>query len=58
MKTQGRSGSQDKKEIKTASSVTTIFSDKKSPQRKFASAKIANPVNPDEWSNNELIKIT
>ena len=41
MKTQGISGSQDQKE-KTASIVTTTFSDKKSPQRKFASAAIAN----------------
>ena len=42
MKTQGISGSQDQKE-KTASIVTTTFSDKKSPQRKFASTAIANP---------------
>ena len=41
MKTQGISGSQDQKE-KTASIMTTTFSDKKSPQRKFASAAIAN----------------
>ena len=38
------SGSQDQKERKTASTVTTIFSNKKSPQRKFASATIAQPV--------------
>ena len=44
VKTQGMSGSQDQKERKTASTVTTTFSDKKSPQRKFASATIANPV--------------
>ena len=43
-KTQGASGSQDKKERKIASTVTTTFSDKKSPQRKFASTTIANPV--------------
>ena len=42
VKTQIRSGSQDQKERKTASIVTTIFfSNKKSPQRKFASATIA-----------------
>ena len=35
------SGSQDQKERKTASNVTTFFSNKKSPQRKFASATIA-----------------
>ena len=44
MKTQGMSASQDQKERKTASTVTTTFSDKNSPQRKFASATIANPV--------------
>ena len=38
------SGSQDEKERKTASTVTTIFSNKKSRQRKFASATIAYPV--------------
>ena len=36
------SGSQDQKE-KTARTVTRTFSDKKSPQRKFSSAAIANP---------------
>ena len=35
------SGSQDQKERKTASNVTTFFSNKKTPQRKFASASIA-----------------
>ena len=35
------SGSQDQKERKTASNVTTFFSNKKTPQRKFASATIA-----------------
>ena len=40
MKTQGMSGSQDQKE-KSARTVTTTFSDKRSPQRKFASAAIA-----------------
>ena len=44
MKTQVMSGSKDQKERKTANTVTTFFSDKKSPQRKFASATIANPV--------------
>ena len=43
MKTQGMSGSKDQKERKTASFVTTVFSNKNSPQRKFASATIANP---------------
>ena len=42
MKAQGMSGSQNQDE-KTASTVTTTFSDKKSPQRKFASGTIANP---------------
>ena len=41
MKTQIMSGSQNQKERKTASNVTTFFSNKKSPQRKFASATIA-----------------
>ena len=41
VKTQIMSGSQDQKERKTASNVTTFFSNKKSPQRKFASATIA-----------------
>ena len=40
-KTQIMSGSQDQKERKTASDVTTFFSNKKSPQRKLASAFIA-----------------
>ena len=44
VKTQIMSGSQDQKERKTASNVTTFFSNKKSPQRKFASATIADPV--------------
>ena len=38
------SGSHDQKEKNTASTVKTTFSAKKSPQRKFASATIANPV--------------
>ena len=41
VKTQIMSGSQDQKERKTASNVTTFFSDKKTLQRKFASATIA-----------------
>ena len=41
VKTQIMSGSQDQKERKTASKVTTFFSKKKSPHRKFASATIA-----------------
>ena len=40
VKTHIMSGSQDQKERKTASNVTTFFSNKKSPQRKFASATI------------------
>ena len=44
MKTQGMSGSQDQKERKTASTVTKTFSDKESPQRKFASATTTNAV--------------
>ena len=44
METLGMSGSQDQKERKTASTVTTTFSDKKSPQPKSASATIANRV--------------
>ena len=44
MKTQGMSGSQNQNERKTASTVKTTFSDKKSPQRKFASATTTNPV--------------
>ena len=45
VKTQIMSGSQDQKERKTASNVTTFLSNKKSPQRKFASASTALPVN-------------
>ena len=41
VKTQIISGSQDQKERKTASNVTTLFSNKISPQRKFAYATIA-----------------
>ena len=41
VKTQIMSGSQDQKERKTASNVTTFFSNKKSPHRKFASETIA-----------------
>ena len=41
VKTQIMSGSQDQKERKTASTVTTLFSNKKSPQSKFASATIS-----------------
>ena len=37
------SSSQYQKEIKAASTVTTTFFGKKSPQRKFASALITNP---------------
>ena len=44
MKTQGMSGSQNQKERKTASTVTTTFSDKKSPQRKLASAMTTKSV--------------
>ena len=44
VKTQGMSDSQDQKERKTASTETKNFSDKKTSQRKFASATIANPV--------------
>ena len=43
VKIQIMSGSQDQKERKTASNVT-FFSNKKSPQRNFASANIAYPV--------------
>ena len=38
VKTEIMSGSQDQKERKTASNMTTFFSNEKSPQRKFASA--------------------
>ena len=41
VKTQIMSGSQDQKEKETASTVTTIFFEKKSPKRKLASATIA-----------------
>ena len=41
VRTQIMSGSQDQKERKTASTVTTIFFKQKSPQRKLASATIA-----------------
>ena len=44
MKTQGMSGNQDQKERKTAGTVTTTFSDKESPQRKFDTATTTNPV--------------
>ena len=53
VKTQIMSGSQDQKERKTASNVT-FFSNKKSPQRKFASATIAFLV----VSTNETIMNT
>ena len=53
VKTQIMSGSQDQKERKTASNVTTFFSNKKSPQRKFASATIAFLVDlPNETIMN------
>ena len=59
LKIQIMSGSQDQKERKTASTVTTIFSIKKSPQRKFASATIAflvdltneTTMNTTRWLN-------
>ena len=44
MKTQGMSGSQDQKKRKTASSLTKTFSDKESPQRKFATVTTTNSV--------------
>ena len=45
VKTQGKSGSKDQKERKTASTVTTtFFRTKKPPQRKSASATTTNPV--------------
>ena len=53
VKTQIMSGSQDQKERKTASNVT-FFSNKKSPQRKFASPTIAYLVD----STNESIMNT
>ena len=40
VKTQIMPGCQDQKERKTVSNMTTFFSNKKSPQRKFASATI------------------
>ena len=43
VKTQGISGSQDQKERKTASTLTTFFG-KKPPLRQFASATTTNPV--------------
>ena len=43
MKTQGRSGSQNQSKRKTASTVTTTFSDKNLPQRKFASVTTQGP---------------
>ena len=43
MKTQGMSGSQDQKETKTASTLTTFFG-KKPPLRQFASTTTTNPV--------------
>ena len=54
VKTQIMSGSQDQKERKTASNVTTFFSNKKSQQRKFASGTIAFLVD----STNETIMNT
>ena len=44
MKTQGMSGSQDQKKKETASTVTTNFLDKESPQRKFTTVTTTNPV--------------
>ena len=58
VKTQLISGSQDQKERKTASNVTTFFSNKKSSQRKFASAIIAFLVDLTNENNNEHIKMT
>ena len=57
MKTQGMSGSQDQKG-KTARTVTTTFSDKKSPQRKLASSTIANPEDLMNRKKNEHINLT
>ena len=44
MKTQRMSVSQKQKERKTASIVTTTFSDKESPQREFTYATTTNAV--------------
>ena len=58
MKTQGMSGGQDQKERKTASTVTTTFFGQKISTAQVRFCNDCEPSRNDEWSNNELIKMT
>ena len=52
------SDSQDQKERKTASTVTTIFFEQKITTAQIRFCKYRFPSRSDEWNNNEHIKIT
>ena len=58
VKTQLMSGSQDQKERKTASTVTTIFFEQKNTTAQLRFCKYRFPSRSDEWNNNEHLKIT
>ena len=52
------SGSQDQKERKTASTVTTIFFQQKITTAQIRFCNYRFPSRFDEWNNNEHIKMT
>ena len=58
VKTQIMSGSQDQKERKTASTVTTIFFKQKITTAQIRFCNFCSPSRFDEWNNNEHIKMT
>ena len=58
VKTQIMSGSQDQKERKTASTVTTIFFKQKITTAQIRFCNYRFPSRFDEWNNNEHIKMT
>ena len=58
VKTQIMSGSQDQKERKTASTVTTIFLEQKITSAQIRFCNDRWPSRLVEWTNNEHIKIT
>ena len=57
-KTQGMSGSQDQKERKTASIVTTTFFGQQIATAQFRFCNDRLTSRTDEWNNKELIKMT
>ena len=58
LKIQIMSGSQDQKERKTASTVTTIFLEQKITSAQYRFCNDRWPSRLVEWTNNEHIKMT